>query len=91
MKMRTSVLKCSSCSSFFSFNSNSRLSVATSCSVFCAQHLGNGHFDGAIVLDHHDAAGDGDFAIGEGVKRVHQLLRAHAAGRAHFDLRLARR
>jgi hypothetical protein len=50
------------------------------------QHLRNGHFDGAIVLDDNDAAGDGDFAVGESVKGVNQLSGADAAGGADFNL-----
>src|SRR5439155_10823913 len=43
-----------------------------------------------VVFDDNDAAGDGDFAIGERVKRIHKLVGAHAAGRFDFDLDLFR-
>ena len=56
-----------------------------------AQHLGHGHLDRPVVPDDDDAAGDGDFAIGEGIERIHQLLRADAAGRLDLDLHLLRR
>ncbi len=86
MKMRSSVRKCSSSWSFCSFNSSSRLSVSHQLLGVLAQHFGHGHLDRPIVPDDDDAAGDGHLAIGEGVQRIHQLLRADAARRFDFDL-----
>ena len=79
MKMRSSVRKCSSSWSFFSFSSSSRLSDVDQLLGVLAQHFGDGHLHRAIVFDDDDAAGDGDFAIGERVKRIDQLLRVDAA------------
>ena len=56
-----------------------------------AQHLGHGQLDRAVVLDNDDAAGDGDLAIGERIKRVRQLVRADPARRLDLDLDLLRR
>ncbi len=60
--------------------------MATSCVGVFAQHFADGQFDRAVVLDDDDAAGDGHFAIGEGVKRIHHFLRVHAGGTFDFDL-----
>ena len=43
-----------------------------------AQHFAHGQLHRPIVFDDDDSAGDGRFAIGEGVKRINQLLRVHA-------------
>ena len=51
-----------------------------------AEHFADGQFHRAVVLDDDDAAGNGRFAIGERVKRIHHLLRIHAGGT--FDLNL---
>ena len=53
-----------------------------------AQNLRHGHLNGPIVLDDDNAAGDGDFAIGEGVEGIDQLIGAHAAGSLDLDLDL---
>ena len=41
---------------------------------------------GRLFFDDDDAARDGNFAIGERVKRVHQFLRIHARRAFDFDL-----
>jgi len=71
-----------------------------------AENLGHGHFDRPIVLDHDDTAGDGHFAVGEGVECIHQLFGTDALrclefnfdvfggeiiDATHFQLALARR
>ena len=50
------------------------------------EHLAHRHFHRPIVFDDDDAAGDGNFAIGERVKGIHKLFGAHATGRFDFDL-----
>ncbi len=51
-----------------------------------AQDFRNGQLDRAIFLDDDDAARDGNFAIGERVKRVHQFFCVHARRTFDFDL-----
>ena len=53
-----------------------------------AQHLGHGQFNRAVIPDDDNAAGDGDFAIGERIERIRQLVRADAARSLHLDLDL---
>ena len=50
------------------------------------QHLADRQLQRAVVLDDHDAAGDGHLALGEGVQRVHHFLRVHARRAFDFDL-----
>jgi len=52
------------------------------------QDLGHGQLHRPVVPDDNDAAGDGDFTIGERIKRVRQLLRTHPARRLYLDLHL---
>ena len=56
-----------------------------------AQDFAHGHFHRAIVADHDDAAGDGDFAIGEGVERINQFFGIDALRAFDFDLDFFRR
>jgi len=51
-----------------------------------AQHLGHGHLDRPVITDQDDPAGQGDFAIREGVQRIDELLGADSRRGAHLDL-----
>src|SRR6185437_5675870 len=50
-----------------------------------AQDFADSHLDRPIVLDDDDAAGDGDFAIGERVERVHEFFGIHAGWAFDFN------
>ena len=52
------------------------------------EHLGDRQLNGPVVFDDDNAAGDGDFAIGESVEGIDELLGADAAGGFDFDFDL---